>query len=131
MHRVSELQDPTYQYRVDIKNFQVSPLMKVSVLCVDLWPAAQSSCFLGHEGILPGYSGILHPLLDFPGGPSLLRAQKHALLRYIKVTKVPVLGARQTVTCMCCLIVPRSPAQVFDSADICGPGYKVCFRAVP
>lgn len=27
-----------------------------------------------------------------------------------------------------CLMVTRSPAQVFDSTDICGPSYKVCFR---
>lgn len=40
MHRVNELQDPTYQYKVDIGNFQVNPLMKISVLTIDFWPAA-------------------------------------------------------------------------------------------
>lgn len=30
MYRVNELQDPTYQYKVDIVNFQVRPLIKLS-----------------------------------------------------------------------------------------------------
>lgn len=91
MNRVNELQDPTYQYKVDIGNFQVSLLMKISVLSVYFWPAAYGNlvlCSPGHEGIFPGYSGTLHPLPDFPGGPSLLGAQKHALLRYIAVPRV-------------------------------------------
>lgn len=40
MPRVNELQDPTYQYKVDIGNFQVSPLIKISVLNIYFRPAA-------------------------------------------------------------------------------------------
>lgn len=33
------------------------------------------------------------------------------------------------VTLLCCVFsIARSPAKVFDSADICGPCYKVCFK---
>lgn len=86
MHRVNELKDPTYQYKVDIGNFQVSPLkffLNVFVLSIFSQQFNPVLCSPGHEGVLPGYSGILHPLSNFPGGPSLLRTQKHALLGYI------------------------------------------------
>lgn len=41
MHRVNELQDPTYQYKVDIGNFQVSPyfffFLNFLVLSIYIW----------------------------------------------------------------------------------------------
>lgn len=102
MHRVNELQDPTYQYKVDIGNFQVSHLMKISFyyvwlsycyyyLVLLLTFGLQLNlvvCSPGREDIFSGYSGTLQPLPDFPGGPSLLGAQKHALLRFVKIPRV-------------------------------------------
>lgn len=83
-------------------------------------------CSPGHEGVLPGYRGALHPLPNFPGGPSLLRTQKHALLGYFKVLHLCFQCLlNRHIHALLYLTLARSPAQVPDSTDICGPGYKV------
>lgn len=62
-------------------SLKFSMFLSLSIFSQQLNPVL---CSPGHEGVLPGYSGTLHPLSNFPGGPSLLRTQKHALLGYIK-----------------------------------------------
>lgn len=82
--RVNELQDPTYQYKVDIKNFEVrlSPLMDFKQPSVYVSCLKSTVIFPGNEGLLPDYSRPLRPLPDLPGRQSLFRTQEHAVLRY-------------------------------------------------
>ncbi|CAG03602.1 unnamed protein product, partial [Tetraodon nigroviridis] len=98
---VNELQDPTYQYKVDIGNFQgmkVFFLVVVALYILYLIFLVVRAC--SELKNMP-YSGI---------------SESRGCLS---------LAHPNPAVCVC-LLLSRSAAQVSDSTDVCGPGYKVC-----